>query len=152
MPTLTFFKNFRRDGGARLGILADDDVIFHAFVPGDLPEDPVLDWHVDLSCQGRRVPAPGDRREEIRRWFLDNITILQNAIREMADGLEGGVDGNGEPFRIERTGLGPISKLVLQGSTSRRIRDTDLSSRLKEFAEQLPTDVESLELEVAGLR
>lgn len=150
MPTLSFFKNFRKDGGVRFGIRSADEIVFHAFVPGELPEDPTLDWFVDLTCEGRRVPGPSGRFEESRRWFLDNVALLQTAIREMADRLEIGVDGNGEPFRIEQKGLGPIAKVVLHGTANRRIRDTDIAERLKEFADQLPSDLESLELEVAG--
>jgi hypothetical protein len=150
MPTLKLFKNFRKDGGVRIGISTGHDVFFHAFIPGELPENPALEWYFDLICEGRSVPAPGDRLEESRRWFLDNVSILQKAVGELADRLEFGIDGNGEPFRLEKRNVGPIAKLVVQGSANRGIRDTDLRERLKEFADQLPADLESLTMEVVG--
>jgi len=56
MPTITFYRQARRDGGIRTGIEIDQNTVLMRFDRGRKESDPALLWCVDVRCSGARLP------------------------------------------------------------------------------------------------
>ena len=87
MSDLLFYQQARRDGGVRIGIEVDGDLILHRFIEGKLPNDPGLLWFIDVSLSGPQVPADA---EAARDWLLEQKQPVVQALSEFATTPLGG--------------------------------------------------------------
>jgi len=96
MPTLTFYRQVRRDGGVRTGVEIDDETLLGLFEGESEEPDPVLSWWVVMECSGEPFP---DRPEPSRQWLLDHADVFRNALLALGGVLDAGLDIESWPYR-----------------------------------------------------
>ncbi len=110
MPSITFFRQKRRDGGIRTGVDVGDDTVLIRFEGGSKDRDPTLLWYVDVRAEGAGLPTSP---EEARRWFGEHAAELRDGLEAMACLLPAGVDPSEGPVRHE---------VLLPGTGRRKIK------------------------------
>ena len=97
MPTITFYRQQRADGGIRTGIDVDGDTVFAAFEPGNGDHDPALLWYVDVAVSG---PALTTDPDGARAWLLQHEGAIADLISNAAAGVPAGSDPDDWPMQF----------------------------------------------------
>jgi hypothetical protein len=130
MPTITFFRQARNDGGLRTGVDIDGETQWMEFQePRGEEHDPALAWYVDLQVSGDGVPAAQDAA---RDWLLQRAATVQKILGQAAERLDLGFDPDFVPFR-QNTSEGGIQYGLLV-SAARRLPGRDIAARLRELS------------------
>ncbi|HWE95008.1 MAG: hypothetical protein JWP03_1211 [Phycisphaerales bacterium] len=143
MPTITFYRQARRDGGIRTGIDIDGDTVIDQFVEGGGDMDPALDWYVDVRCKGAGLPRAG---EAARRWLLGKERVITRVLRALAGEVPAGIDPGDWPLR-KTARVGASGTTISVVCTAVRRVDaqqiaqvlTDIADNWRRRIEQLPT-------------
>jgi hypothetical protein len=134
MPTLTFYRQARVDGGVRTGIDVDDETVLHHFQPETSESDPALLWYIDLRCKGERLPSEAD---DARAWFIDKREWFQRELRRIAEQrLEMGFDAELRPYHEELSDGPKGAEVVVYVSAVRRLTARDIASQLRDLADR----------------
>lgn len=140
MPSLTFFRQARADGGIRTGVDVDGETVLEHFVETDREPDPALKWFVDLRCDGETLP---DRSEDVRAWLLDHGALVTRAFQGLAKRLEVGVDPDSWPAQWELPDPPPGVRITTACSSigvipGREIHKTvgEIADHWREYLEQ----------------
>ncbi len=133
MADLTFYQHFRMDGALRTGIELHDATVWHRFRKGKGPADPVLRWFVDVRCQGRKLPQTP---EDARQWFLDNAGLFHQALRQLADELQGGMEPDVWPYSWNVPKPPAGVKITIVCSVMKRLDSVEIGRVLRDLAEQ----------------
>jgi hypothetical protein len=141
MATIWYYKNGRFDGGIRTGLDINDDRVFQRFVPGSEPEDPALEWFVDIKCEGPTLPTDPDIA---RDWFLAHVPLFQQRLEEVADRLDVGIDELSLPFVKSWPDADQGVAVQVRCSAIRRLSGLEIAHRLRTVASELEADVRSL--------
>jgi hypothetical protein len=140
MSSLVFYKQFRKDGGVRIGVEVDETTVLHQFTKGSEESDPALDWYADLRCEGRSLPQDP---EEVRAWLLDHSAVIQKGFEQVADELEAGMDLDFCPLQRE-IGAVPSVKMRIVCSAVRRLGAREIARDLARIARQWKTTIRNL--------
>lgn len=131
MSKLLFYRQARRDGGVRMGVELDGELLLHRFEEGTAESDPSLLWFVDVACLGVRL---GFDSEALRDWLLANKEAISEAIVAFASDLEVGIDANAWPVRKEFPRAIPRVKLTISCSAVRRVDAREIATHLRQLA------------------
>lgn len=133
MPSISFFRQLRRDGGIRTGVDVDGDTVLSQFEAGqriDEP-DPSLEWYVDVRCDGARLPHTP---EAARQWLLRAEAPIRNALEAMAASVPAGIDQGPWPIKHKfRIGSGAARGEVVC-SAVRRVSAQNVADVLRNVA------------------
>jgi len=129
MPTITFFRQARNDGGVRTGIEVEGQTVLSRF-EGKEADDPALLWYVDVRCSGRRLPADA---EGARRWLEKNSEAVAALINSLAARVPEGSDPSEWPLR-ESKRLTDGASIVVACSAIRRVEAREIASILRDVA------------------
>jgi hypothetical protein len=145
MPTLTFFRQARRDGGIRTGIDVDDRTVLSRFEPGRRDEDPALLWYVDVRCTGPRLPRDIDAA---RQWLTRHAIQVRQAL-EALEALEAlaaqapeGLDPSEWP--VQTTQRIPGATITVAASAVRRPEARGMAATLRDIADHWRQHVDAL--------
>jgi hypothetical protein len=128
-----------------MGIELDSEsTLLVDFQPGspELEQDPLgaaLLWYVDIRCRGRDLPSDA---EGARRWFLENLEILQQGLEELAEEVSAGTDDDA-PILLTKPSRGSEDDeggdLVVQYACTsvRRVRGRELADVVLDLARHL---------------
>ena len=134
MPTITFYRQFRRDSGIRTGVEVDGESILMQFDPGEVEKDepdPRLVWYVDVSFRGGGLPREAG---EVRRWLLRHEGGITRTVRALAKSVPQGIDPSDWPLRKEAR-IGSV-KIAVTCSVVRRLEAQRISEILLDVADQ----------------
>jgi hypothetical protein len=134
MPTINFYRQFRRDGGFRTGVEVDGESVLMQFDPGDAggdEPDPRLVWYVDVSCRGGSLPREVGA---VRRWLLRHEAGITRTIHALAKSVPQGIDPSDWPLRKEAK-IGLV-KLAVTCSVVRRLEAQRVSEILRDVADK----------------
>jgi hypothetical protein len=131
MSDITFYRQYRRDNGARTAVTVDGETVLHRFDRGDEDWDPVLLWYVDLRCKGRSLPAGA---EEARQWLLDNSGVIRAGLEKLADELRAGLDVSAWPLQWRVPGTGRGVRMNVVCSVVRRLEGIEIANILRDLA------------------
>jgi hypothetical protein len=145
MPSVTFFRNARRDGEIHSGVSLDDDLILESWKNQAEDRDPVLDWFVEFEIDSPEAPASVDH---IRAWLPKQAAAIDEALASAARELEVGMDGGVAPFQFRTTRQG--AAIEVRGAASRRVRSTDIARHVEELRAGWRTDL--MEMSVSNLQ
>jgi len=160
MQELTFFRQARHDGGIRMGIELNNEVLLLNHLesgPAELEDDPLasaLLWFVDIRCRGKELPTEA---EAARRWFLLNRGMLKEGLEEFAGELLAGTDDD-HPNSLRRSPSHSSEEsngdLVVQYvcSSIRRVKGRELSDAIQDFAEHFEEYLDQLSALSPALR
>jgi hypothetical protein len=129
MPTITFFRQARRDGGIRTGIDIDDQTVLSRF-DGPEDDDPTLLWYVDVRCSGPRLPRDA---EAARQWLERNAKPIVAALEALADRVPTGLDPSESPLKLSRRLSNGVS-VTVACSAVRRAEARSLPTILRDVA------------------
>lgn len=141
MSTLTFFKQTRADGGIRTGINVDGETLLHRFQRGSEQDDPVLQWYIDVRCEGDGLP---DTPAGVKKWLLKRQPEITAALRELATELEVGVDPTFEPFRRAIHGVNSPVTLTIVISATRMTSGRSIAAELKKLGNEWENHLRAL--------
>lgn len=132
MPTITFYRQARRDGGIRTGIEVDGDAVLTRFDHGRARRepDPAIVWYVDVKCRGSTLPTHSDAA---RLWLLRQEKPISRLLSALADEIPAGIDPTDWPLRREWR-LPSKVQVVVTCSAVRRLEASRLSKILREVA------------------
>ena len=133
MPTLTYYKNVRNDGGVRTGVGLNGETVLEDFVEGRQEPDPILVWYVDLLFESSKVPKEA---EAIRAWLATMGNYVKQGLDEIATKMEVGIDQQWNPFSypLLRTPTGV--KITMSGAAMNRVRIEDFAQHLREIKQE----------------
>jgi hypothetical protein len=143
MSKLTFYRQQRQDGGIRTAITVDEATVWHHFQPGAEPPDPALLWYVDIRCEGTRLPV---EPEAARRWLLDQAAAIRQALTDLADKLQAGLDTDPFPLEWEVPNPPRRVKMKLVCSATRRQTLLALSRILTDIRDRWEAILDELTL------
>ncbi len=132
MPSLTFFRQARADGGIRTGLDIDGETVFEHFDDAEGEPDPVLKWFVDLRCDGETLP---DKPEAARQWLLDHDTLISRAFQGLAKRLEVGVDPGAWPARWQLPDAPPGVRITTACSSIGAIPGREIGETVRGIGE-----------------
>jgi hypothetical protein len=130
MAKLSFYRQMRQDGGLRTAITTEDDHLLHLFQRGKKPDDPALLWYVDIRCQGARLPT---EPEPARQWFLDQAPIILEALTQLAEKLQAGMDIQAWPLLWDSPRHPRGVRLTIACSAVRRTPSLEIASILTDL-------------------
>ena len=140
MPTVTFYRQARRDGGTRTGIEIDGEVVLGRFEEGRGEFDPALIWYVDVESTGDSLP--GDA-EGAREWLTAHAEVICRNLRALADQLANGVDidaGSTRSDHVPETG----ASITVRCSAARRAEGQHMGEILRGLADGWDERIRSL--------
>lgn len=129
MPTITFFRQARRDGGVRTGIDIDDRTVLSRFEPGRRAEDPALLWYVDVRCEGPRLPRDV---QAAREWLIRHEPQVRQALETLAGQVPDGLDPTEWPLKTTKRLSG--ATITVACSAVRRVEARDIATTLQDVA------------------
>ena len=129
MPTITFFRQARRDGGIRTGIDIENQTVLSRF-EGSEDDDPTLLWFVDVRCTGTRLPRDA---EAARLWLERTEKPIVAAIESLAKQIPTGLDPSESPLRSTRR-LSNGGSITVACSAIRRAEARALAAILDDVA------------------
>lgn len=133
MPSLTWYRQARADGGVRSGITLDRVEVFERFEPGPLERDPALRWYVDLRCQGGPLPSNAD---EIKQWFIDHSLVIREGFADFSNELRVGTDPDDYPLQWSRFHNAPVGvTLIIAASAVRQVDGREMATILRDIAD-----------------
>lgn len=141
MATIWYYKNVRFDGGVRTGLDVDDVRAFHQFTPGAEPEDPGLEWFVEVMCEGDALPSDPDAARE---WFIGHLPPVRAGLEQVADRLSVGIDELSMPYVASAPLPDSGVRCRIRCSAIRRLSGLGIASRLRAVAANLESEVRSL--------
>lgn len=141
MPTLSFYRQQRADGGVRTGLEIDGDTVLHRFQGGKGEDDPALLWFIDIRCQGPRLPK---NPEQARQWFLDYGEMIRAGLRELAEELRAGIDADAWPVRRQLPRMPSGVRVTLSCAAARRFEGLRVAVILHELAGNWQSQIQSL--------
>jgi hypothetical protein len=139
MPTITFFRQARRDGGIRTGIDIDDHTVLSRFETGTRDDDPTLLWYVDVRCEGTRLPRDV---EAARQWLLRHDDSIRQTLDALARQVPDGLDPSEWPLRTTKR-LGGAS-VTIACSAVRRVEAREMAAILRDVAEHWTQRLDAL--------
>jgi hypothetical protein len=142
MAGLTFYRQARRDGGVRTGVMLGENTVLHRYEEGDEDHDPALVWSVDLRCNGSGLP---DDVEGARRWLLQHEGIIRRGFERFADELQAGADVDPYPLQWEGFEDAPdhVQMKIVCGAV-RRVDALRLADVLRDVATHWRPRIEEL--------
>jgi hypothetical protein len=143
MPTLSFYRQSRRDGGIRTGVDLDDETILSQFDGGS--DDPALTWYVDVRFEGTRLPADA---ELARQWLIRQTPVVRRELLAIARDIPAGVDPNDRPLLREIALRGAIT-MTIACFAVRRGEAKKLAAIVTEIALHWDSWLESLPARIA---
>jgi hypothetical protein len=141
MPTITFFRQARRDGGIRTGIDIDNQTVLSCF-EGAEEDDPALVWFVDVRCSGQRLPRDV---EEARRWLERHEAQIAGVLEALAKRLPEGLDPSEWPLKLTKRLTGQVS-VTVACSAVRRVEARKLDQILRDIAKHWSDRLKSLDV------
>jgi hypothetical protein len=145
MPTITFFRQARRDGGVRTGIDIDDHTVLSRFEPGRRDEDPALLWYVDVRCTGPRLPRDVDAA---RQWLIRHGPQIREALDALADQVPEGLDPSEWPLQTTKRLSG--ATITVACSAVRRLEAREMATIVQDIADHWRERLETLSAQHAA--
>jgi hypothetical protein len=145
MPTITFFRQARRDGGIRTGIDIDDQTVLSRF-EGAEDDDPTLLWYVDVRCAGPRLPRAA---EAARQWLERNEKPIVTALEALAKRVPEGSDPSEWPLKLSKRLPNGVT-VIVACSAVRRAEARELADILRDVATRWRERIQSLGLTQAA--
>lgn len=139
MPSITFYRQVRADGGVRMGLDGGRGLSLSQFEPGSHNDDPSLVWYVDVTFEAPRLP---NNREALCEWLASRAAQVAELLEAIAEGLPAGVDGEG-PLKLSRS-LPNRVRLTIACSAMKRVTARRLSAILREVGANFRQYVEEL--------
>lgn len=132
MPTFSWYRQKRVDGGIRTAIEMDDVIQFHLFEHRSDKPDPRLLWYVDLRCNGKKLPrAP----QKVQQWLVAHAVPIRAGLVEMAQQFAAGVDLIDWPLQHRVQGLPRGITATIVVSALRRVELLELGQILGDVAD-----------------
>jgi len=143
MPSITYYRQARRDHGIRSGIDIDEDTVLSKFErPGSSKDqDPALLWYVDVRCQGKKLPRDP---EAARRWFVGHGTAIADVLRLAAQEVPAGSDPGDWPVQFTKAIPQEGVKISVVYSAVRRAEALHMAEILLEIADRWQSRIEEL--------
>src|SRR4051812_6199543 len=147
MPTITFFRQARRDGGVRTGIDIDDRTVLARFESGrERDDDPALLWYVDVRCSGPKLPR---EVRAARQWLERNEQPIVDALEGLAKQVPGGLDPSEWPLRSTKRLTNGVT-VVVACTAVRRVEAREIAEILRDVAARWRERIEALSLVAAA--
>lgn len=135
MARITLYRQARRDGGLRTGIVVDDQTYYSRLDGLGEDFDPRLDWFIDLACEGESLPS---EPEAARRWLVDHAPPIRSGLLELAKQLRPGLDLDLRPYRHEVPGAPEGVRISIACAANRRLPAHRISEDWAETIRGLP--------------
>ena len=145
MPTITFVRQARRDGGVCTGIDIDDRAVLFRFEAGRRAEDPALLWYVDVRCEGPRLPRDV---EAARQWLLRHEPQIRQSLETLARQAPDGLDPTEWPLTVTKRLSG--ATITVACSAVRRVEAREMATVLRDVAEHWHDRLASLKVQHAA--
>jgi hypothetical protein len=139
MPTLTFFRQARRDGGIRTGIDIEARTVLSRFEPGRRDEDPALLWYVDVRCTAPRLPPDVDAAPQ---WLTRHEPHIRQDLDALASQAPEGVDPSEWPLQV--TKRIPGATITVAASVVRRPEAREMAAILRDIADHWRQHLDAL--------
>jgi hypothetical protein len=131
MPTITFYRQARQDGGVRTGIEIDREVVFGRLESGRDAPNPLLTWYVIVECEGESLPG---QSEDARQWLLANTAVIRHGLESIAEKIEPGLDLDPGPQQQEIAGAPHGVKMTVIYTAIRRFEAQRMAGVLRDIA------------------
>jgi hypothetical protein len=145
MPTITFFRQARRDGGVRTGIDIDGRTVLSRFQQGRREDDPALLWYVDVRCDGASLPT---HVEDARQWLIRHESQIVQVLDALAEKAPDGLDPSEWPLQRSKRLNG--ATITVACSAVRRIEAREMAAVLRDVAEHWHDRLASLKVQHAA--
>jgi hypothetical protein len=147
MPTITFFRQARRDGGVRTGIDIDGRTVLSQFQQGwrAADNDPALLWYVDVRCDGPRLPTDVDHA---RQRLLRHAGHVVQVLEALADKAPEGLDPSEWPLQTSKRLTG--ATITVACAAVRRVEAREMAAVLRDVAEHWRERLASLKVQHAA--
>jgi hypothetical protein len=130
MPTITFFRQKRIDGGVRTGVEVGGNTVLSTFESGNAAHDPALLWYVDVICEGKRLPKES---ENAKHWLSSQAKNIRRLLGSLAKKVGAGIDPGDWP--VHHQGIIHGVKMRVSCSAVSRVEARKLPRILDEIAE-----------------
>jgi len=143
MRKLSYFRQQRVDGATRTGITIDGYIVLHSFENEAAEPDPALLWYVDVRCEAKHLPKEA---EEARAWFLTKSAVIRQALNQLADELQAGLDVSVWPLLWNIPGTPRGLRMKIGCSVMRRLEALDTANILRGVANVFESTLHAIAL------